>query len=153
MTVSNVTSAQALTGGAPDKAKTPEEAAKQFEAVLVRQFVDTMTESLFQSESGGAMKTQADAQRDALATALTDELVESGALRFRDLLLRQWGKDGLADAPADAEAAPSDTTVSTPDPRPASAPAPRDRPAPPASGDAHFDLLRRANGWNSTTGA
>lgn len=126
MTVSSV-SAPALApsaSGPRDKARTPEEAAEQFEAVLVRQFVDAMTESLFDGEAAGAMRAQVDAQRDAMASALTDELVESGALRFRDLLMRQWG---ASEAPA---AAP--------------APAPDLPPEPDASGDAHFELLRAA---------
>lgn len=129
MTVSSL-SAQALSASTPrDKARTPEEAAEQFEAVLVRQFVEAMTDGLFDNEASGAMRAQVDAQRDAMTTALTDELVESGALRFRDLLLRQWGEPGASEAPA----APAPGT-----------PAPDLPVEPPASGDAHFELLRAA---------
>jgi Rod binding domain-containing protein len=87
------------TPGAPaplPKAPTsPEEAARAFEAILVRQMVDVMTRDLFKTSlaEGSALTAgSADAQRDAMAQVLTDYLVEGGALRLRDLLLRQWGR-------------------------------------------------------------
>ena len=85
-------------------AKTPEEAAKQFEAILVRQFVTAMTDGLFQAslsgeEGPGWMKGQQDMQRDVMTDVLTDHLVESGALRISDLLLRQWQRDPAQDPP------------------------------------------------------
>lgn len=132
MTISSALAPQAGASPTADRPKTPEEAAEQFEAVLVRQFVEAMTDGLFESASGSAPQAQIDAQRDALTTALTDELVESGTLRFRDLLMQQWGREGAVDAPA--ESAP-----------PAGHPAPRPSAAPrPASGDDHFELLRQA---------
>lgn len=78
-----------------NRADTPEEAAEQFEALLVRQFVDAMTKDLFKSTlvGGGIPEAQADAQREAMVNALTEELVESGAMLFRDLLLRQWQQE------------------------------------------------------------
>lgn len=77
------------------QADTPEEAAEQFETILVRQFVDAMTKDLFKSSLGGdgLPEAQADAQREAMVNALTDELVESGSMLFRDILLRQWQQE------------------------------------------------------------
>ncbi len=83
-------------------AKTPEEAARQFEAILVRQFVTVMTDGLFKAslsgdEGPGWMKSQQDAQRDIMTDVLTDHLVESGVLRISDLLLRQWQRNEAQD--------------------------------------------------------
>ncbi|MDT0631773.1 hypothetical protein [Rubrivirga litoralis] len=146
--------------GTPRKPGTPEEAAEQFEAVLVRQFVAAMTDGLFKNASGGAGATQADAQRDAMTTALTDQLVESGSLRFRDLLLRQWGKDGGGAAGAEGGAAAgAEATGGATETGPAPPRSGRAQPAhvePPrpvqASGDAHFDLLRRAAALGKSSG-
>lgn len=80
-----------------DKARTPEEAAEQFEALLVRQFVEAMTKDLFKSTQESLPGAQAEAQREALVNALTDELVESGAMLFRDLLLQQWQQEPPSD--------------------------------------------------------
>lgn len=87
------------------QAKTPEAAAQQFEEVLVRQFVRTMTDGLFDSkltgESGPSwMGAYGDMQQDALVDNLTKHLVDGGALRIRELLLRQWQRTG--EMPADA---------------------------------------------------
>jgi len=83
-------------------AKTPEEAAKQFEAILVRQFVTVMTDGLFKTslsgdDGPGWMKSQQDAQRDIMTDVLTNHLVESGVLRISDMLLRQWQRDSAQD--------------------------------------------------------
>lgn len=72
-----------------------EEAAIEFERILVKQFVDSMTENLFNDSLSGDdgpswMSAYGDMQRDSLSDALTEHLVESGAMRLRDLLLRQW---------------------------------------------------------------
>ncbi len=85
-----------------DTPRTEAEAAEQFEAVLVRQFVQAMTKDLFKTSlggEGGLTSGHADAQRDVLTDALTDHLVDSGALSLSDLLLRQWsrGQDAAAD--------------------------------------------------------
>ena len=85
------------------KASTPEEAAKQFEAILVRQFVAVMTEGLFKDglagdDGPGWMKGQQDVQRDVLTDVLTEHLVESGAMRISDLLVRRWKGSQAADS-------------------------------------------------------
>ena len=81
----------------------PEEAAKQFEAILMRQFVSVMTKGLFEEslagdEGPGWIKGQQDTQRDVMTEVLTQHLVESGALRISDLLLRQWRGSQAVDA-------------------------------------------------------
>ena len=88
--------------GSRHGAKTPEEAARQFEAILVRQFVMVMTDGLFKAslsgdDGPGWMKGQQDTQRDIMTDVLTEHLVESGALRISDLLLRQWQRDPAQD--------------------------------------------------------
>ena len=90
------------------EAKTPEEAARQFEAILVRQFVTAMTDGLFKASLSGEdgpgwMKGQQDTQRDIMADVLTEHLVESGALRISDLLLRQWQRGPAQDLPTASE--------------------------------------------------
>ncbi len=94
MTTPQATSPLASTTPSPsaDAPRTQAEAAEQFEAVLVRQFVQAMTKDLFkQSLSGEGMSSgHVDTQRDVLTDALTDHLVGSGALSLSDLLLRQW---------------------------------------------------------------
>ena len=90
-------------GGEPQRpASTPEEAARQFEAILVRQFVAAMTDSLFKEglagEDGpGWMKGQQDTQRDVMTDVLTQHLVESNALRISELLVRRWQGNPPAD--------------------------------------------------------
>ena len=124
--------ANAPTGGRPgDRAKTKEEAAKQFEEVLVRQFVRTMTDQLFKTqlsgeESAGWMKSQGDAQRDVLTDVLTEHLSESGALGLSDLLLRQWTSGGAAEPEAVAP---------QPQPRKMDVQAPHSLPTPTAPHD------------------
>lgn len=75
--------------------QTLEEAARQFEAILAGQFVRVMTDGLFDESLAGEggpgwMSGQRDTQRDLLSGILADHLVDSGALRLSDLLLRQW---------------------------------------------------------------
>ncbi len=100
-------------GGEPQRpATTPEEAAKQFEAILVRQFVAAMTENLFKSglegdDGPGWMKGQQDTQRDVMTDVLTQHLVESKALRISELLVRRW-QGGTAADPS-AERAPEES--------------------------------------------
>ena len=86
-------------------ARSPEEAARQFESVLVRQFVEVMTKDLFNSEAEGMLTGQADLQRDTLTDTLTDHLVESGTFGIAELMIQQWQESGrmapdaLQDAP------------------------------------------------------
>lgn len=87
-------------------ADSPEEAAKQFEAVLVRQFVEVMTKDLFQSGQEGMLTGQADLQRDTLTDTLTTHLVDSGAFGVADLMMAQWERAGRV--PQSEAAAPTD---------------------------------------------
>ncbi len=110
MTINQPGSIQPIPLSADTKrgAKTPEEAAQQFEAILVRQFVTVMTDGLFKTslsgdEGPGWMKGQQDAQCDIMTDVLTDHLVESGVLRISDLLLRQWQRDEAQDPPTASE--------------------------------------------------
>ena len=85
----------------PRRATSPLEAAKQFEEVLVREFVRTMTKDLFSGSlagEGGAgwVKAQGEHQADALNDVLTKHLVESGTLGITDMLLQKWGASGSA---------------------------------------------------------
>jgi len=95
-----------------ERPDSPEEAAKAFEKVLVRRFVKTMTEKMFDSPLSGSdgpswMNGQRDQQRDMLTDVLSDHIVESDSLRIRDLLLRDWGVE--ADAPTDPAAEDADS--------------------------------------------
>lgn len=81
----------------PDEAR---EAAREFESVLVRQFVSEMTKDIFSDSLAGEdgpgwMNSQKEQQRDQLTDMLTDHLVEAGAFKLEDLLLRQWKRAGL----------------------------------------------------------
>ena len=82
------------TGGPrPDS---PEEAAKAFEKVLVRRFVKTMTNKMFDSTLSGKdgpswMQGQRDHQRDLLTDVLADHIVDANALGISEMLLRDWG--------------------------------------------------------------
>jgi flagellar protein FlgJ len=85
-------------GPAPEllhRSSNPEEAARSFEQVLVRQFVKTLTDSLFQTsldgeEGPGWMKAHADTQRAVLTDILTEQFVEQKTFGLADLLLAQW---------------------------------------------------------------
>ena len=72
----------------------PVEAARQFEAVLVRQFVEVMTKDLFQGGEEEMMTGQADLQRDTLTDTLTEHLVDAGTFGIADLLTAQWERTG-----------------------------------------------------------
>ncbi len=103
--------ATASPAGAPDRpADSPEAAARQFESVLVRQFVEVMTKDLFDGGAEGGMAGQADLQRDTLTDTLTDHLVESGTFGVADLMIAQWRRSGRlpAEPAADALAAGPD---------------------------------------------
>lgn len=86
---------------------TPEEAARQFEELLLRQFVQVMTRNLFREsltgdEAPGWLSTYRDTQRDALTNVLARHLAEQGRLGIAELLLRQWQQSGYL-PPADNE--------------------------------------------------
>lgn len=77
-----------------------EEAAREFESVLVKQFVQVMTKDLFKSiddDASAAVGAYGDIQRDALTDVLTEHLVESGTFKLQDLLLRQWARQASAE--------------------------------------------------------
>lgn len=100
------TPATAPSGPSSRPADSPEDAARQFESVLVRQFVEVMTRDLFKAGGKGGMLTgQADLQRDTLTNVLTDHLVDSGTFGVADLMIRQWARTGRV--PADPSATPS----------------------------------------------
>lgn len=99
----------------------PEAAAAQFEAVLVRQFVEVMTKDLFDGEGEGMLTGQADLQRDTLTDALTDHLVDAGTLGIADLLVAQWERVGRVPAS---------------EPRPDAGPPPNPPRLTPTPGDA-----------------
>ena len=107
MDVPNTTAARFTGPALKRQPESPEEAARQFEEVLVRQFVETMTDGLFDSkidgeDAPGWMGAYGDMQKDTLSDVLTKHLVDSGSLRLRDLLLRQWqgGDDAAPGTPA-----------------------------------------------------
>jgi len=92
--------------GAPRPAEDPAEAARQFESVLVRQFVEVMTKDLFQGGEEGMLTGQADLQRDTLTDTLTEHLVDNGTFGIADLLMAQWERAGRV--PAEPTAAPAE---------------------------------------------
>jgi len=93
----------------------PEEAAKTFEKVLVQEFVNVMTEQMFESNLAGEdgpgwMKSYSDTQRQVLTDVLTDHLVENGTFNISDLVLKQWQDKGyLPDS--ETPASPADETT------------------------------------------
>ena len=96
--LSEGTSRSAGPGGSAQVPKDPAAAARQFEEVLVREFVRTMTKDLFTGsiageDGAGWVKAQGSAQSDALTDAVTKHLVDSGTLGIKDMLMRKWGAD------------------------------------------------------------
>jgi Rod binding domain-containing protein len=91
----------------------PEEAAKAFEKVLVRRFVKTMTEKMFDTTLSGAdgpswMSGQRDQQRDMMTDVLTDHIVASDTMGLRDMLLRDWeALSSQTASPSSPHASPS----------------------------------------------
>ncbi|MEO0559223.1 MAG: peptidoglycan hydrolase [Bacteroidota bacterium] len=84
----------------PRDASSPEEAARQFESLLVRQFVEVMTKDLFDTEAESMLTGQADLQRDTLTDTLTEHLVESGTFGVAELMIQQWKDAGRIPAEA-----------------------------------------------------
>ena len=97
------------------KPDTPEEAARQFEEVLIKQMLHTMTKDLFDSNITGDdapqwMGAYGEMQGDILSTELARQLGESGKLGISELLLKQWERqDGLS---FPSEAAEEETGIS-----------------------------------------
>ncbi|WP_263787572.1 hypothetical protein [Salinibacter grassmerensis] len=118
-----------------DNPETPKEAAEQFEKVLVRQFVDVMTEDMHSSSLAGDggknwMSSQRDRQRKVMTNMITDKLTEAGNLQISETLMQSWGKDASAEAddteadneaPAPAPASPEKAIPEFVDPLPAPA--------------------------------
>ena len=94
--------------GAGDTPSTPEEAARKFEKVLVRQFTKLMTNDMFTSslagEGGGNwMESQRDRQREHVTDMITEQLVESNSLGFSEKLMKKWNTEeesGASEAPS-----------------------------------------------------
>lgn len=105
MRVDSTQISQTTAGGPQDfrVPKDPVAAAKQFEEVLVREFVRTMTKDMFSGslageDGAGWVKAQGEAQSDTLTDVVTKHLVESGTLGISDMLLRKWNASpGAAD--------------------------------------------------------
>ena len=129
-----------LTGGDANP-ETPKEAAEQFEKVLVRQFVDVMTEDMYSSSLAGDgdknwMSSQRDRQRKVMTNMITDKLTETGNLQISETLMQSWGKNASAeaedateeDAPAPAPPENSIPEFVDPLPAPADPSTPTDRP-------------------------
>lgn len=94
------------------KPQTPEAAAEQFEQILVKQMVHTMTKELFDGSLTGDdapqwMGAYGDMQSDILAEELAKQLSKSGRMGISELLMKQWRREGeLPEPDADPSAAP-----------------------------------------------
>lgn len=109
------------------KPNSPEEAARQFEEVLIKQMVQSMTKNLFDSSITGDdapqwMAAYGDMQSDVLSTELSKQLGDSGKLGIAELLLKQWQRTGEVEADPDGAQPPDhssddlDHSVVRPDP-------------------------------------
>ncbi len=90
---------QRVPGPGPEDRRptSPQEAAEQFEHILVRQMVRTMTKDLFDGSLAGDdapqwMGAYHDLQSDILTTELADKITESGRLGIAELLMKQWAR-------------------------------------------------------------
>ncbi len=93
------------------KPNSPEEAARQFEEVLIKQMVQSMTKNLFDSSITGDdapqwMAAYGDMQSDVLSTELAKQLGGSGKLGIAELLLKQWQREEKVDANTDSAKPP-----------------------------------------------
>ncbi len=134
-----------------DAPSTPEEAARKFETVLVRQFTKVMTENMFSNsmagEGGGKwMESQRDRQRKHVTDMITEQLVESNTLGISEKLMQKWGAtDGEPKDATDGEREPADPAQETLDvpsdvPAAPAAPDPRPRdPLPTPPNESHID--------------
>ena len=76
-----------------------EEAAKEFEKILVKQFVQVLTEQMFESNLAGEdgpgwMKSYGNQQKQTLTDILSDHLVEKGTFNISSVILKQWADKG-----------------------------------------------------------
>ena len=86
----------------------PQEAAEQFEKLLLKQMVSVMTEDLMQSplsgESGpGWMNTQRSHHQSAFSDMLANELAKSSSFNLSEVLMRRWEEGGLIDSNTNAD--------------------------------------------------
>lgn len=98
--------------GEEDSPSTPQEAARKFEEVLVRQFTKVMTDDMFSSSLSGKgggnwMESQRDRQREWMTDMITEQLVNSNSLGISETLTQKWG---AASSTAEPDAA-SPTSV------------------------------------------
>ena len=89
------------------KPRTPEEAARQFEEVLVKQMVREMTKGIFDNNLTGDdapqwMGAYSEMQSDVLTTELAKQLTESGKIGISDLLMKQWKRQDAEQEQASA---------------------------------------------------
>lgn len=135
------TSTAAGDDGSP---KTPEEAARKFEKVLVRQFTKMMTKDMFSSslagEGGGNwMESQRDRQREHMTDMITEQLVESNSLGISEKLMQKWKtgeENGATDAPSPD--ALDDVPTDVPD-VPTESFSPPAPPTPTPQNESHID--------------
>lgn len=92
-----------------EKPRTPEDAARQFEEILIQQMVREMTRGLFETSLAGDdapqwMGAYGDMQSEMLAAELARQLAASGRLGISEMLLKQWQRqdaDGTHDVGSD----------------------------------------------------
>ncbi|MEX0600253.1 MAG: rod-binding protein [Rhodothermales bacterium] len=106
---------QNVQAASPDaeRPRNPQEAARQFEHILVKQMVQAMTKDLFDGSIAGDdapewMGAYSDMQSDVLTEELANKITEDGRLGIAELLMKQWARRSDTDAPAFG--APSDKT-------------------------------------------
>lgn len=137
--------ASGIPSPAQRRAETPEEAARQFEEILAKQFVKTMTDGLFKTslagdDAPGWMGAYGDMQKEALGDELAKHLVDSGTLRISEMLLRQWNRTSAA--PDDEAGLPPSDPIDLVLPAPPHqlTDLPHLHALPPASGQGLLDL-------------
>ena len=86
----------------------PQEAAEQFEKLLLKQMVSVMTEDLMQTplsgEKGpGWMNTQRSHHQSSFSDMLADELAKSSSFNLSEVLMRRWREGGLIDTNRNAD--------------------------------------------------
>ncbi len=112
--------------GEEEAPSTPQEAARKFEEVLVRQFTKVMTDDMFSSslsgEGGGKwMESQRDRQRDWMTDMITEQLVDSNSLGISETLAQKWDAAGStaesdAASPTSVDPAPPDESADSSNP-------------------------------------